>query len=144
MPFTDSDSVDVSLPIRGVWLHDPDDPEETVCSFPYGADQRSDSFDAMQAGAYYVGHTDPIFDYGDPSAFSVDVTVDVHHGSDYVENLALLREFAAMRKSLWFRDNRARAVHGSMSNLKVSDQAWGASVSFTFTKSHRAVSTVVI
>ena len=144
MPFTDSDPVESALPIRGVWLHDPDDPEGTLRQFRFGANQRGDSFDPMQAGTYYVGREDPVFDYGDASAFSVDVTIDVPHGSDYVETLTRLREYARTKKALWMRDNRARSVYGTMSNFKTSDQSWGSSVSFTFTKAYRVVETVVI
>lgn len=144
MPWADSEPVEVTLPLRGVWLHDPDDPEGTVRQFRFGANQRGDSFDGMQAGTYFVGREDPVFDFGDPSSFSVEVTIDVPHGPDYITDLAFLREFAAMRKTLVYRDNRARAVHGTLSNLRTSDQGWGSSVSFTFTKAHRAVETVVI
>jgi len=144
MPFTDSDPTEATLPIRGVWLHDPDDPEGTLRQFRYGANQRGDSFDPMQSGTYYVGREDPVFDFGEGSGFSVDVTIDVPHGPDYVEVLRELRAYAASKKNLFFRDNRARAVYGTMSNFKTSDQSWGSTVSFTFTKAYRAVETVVI
>lgn len=144
MPFTDSDTTEATLPILGVWIHDPDAPEATLRQFRYGANQRGDSFDAMQSGTYFVGREDPVFDFGEASGFSVEVTIDVPHGPDYIENLALLRTFAMMKKSLFFRDNRSRAVYGTMSNFKTSDQPWGSSVSFTFTKAYRAVETVVI
>jgi hypothetical protein len=144
MPFTDSDPEETGLPLMGVWLHDPDDPEGTLRSFKFGANQRSDSFDAMQSGSYYVGREDPVFDYGDPSAFSVDVTIDVPHGEDYIPTLTALRVYAATRKALWMRDNRARSLFGSMSNFRTSDQPWGSSVSFTFTQAYRTVETVVI
>jgi hypothetical protein len=144
MPWADSAPTETTLDIRGVWIHDPDDPETTLRSFAYGANQRGDSFDAMQAGTYYVGREDPVFDYGDASSFSADFTIDVPHGEDYTDNVITLRQYARMKKNLWIRDNRSRAVYGSMSNLKVTDQAWGASVSFTFTQAHRTVETVVI
>lgn len=144
MPYTDSDVVTAELPIMGVWLHDPDDPEGTVHSFKFGANQRGDSFDAMQSGSYYVGRENPVFDFGDPTSFSVDVTVDVPHGADYVETLGRLRAYARLKKNLWMRDNRARAVYGTISGLKITDQGWGSSVSFTFTQAYRVVSTVVI
>lgn len=144
MPWTDSDPVTTDIRLRGVWIHDPDDPEGTLRQFAYGANQRGDSFDAMQSGTYYVGKEDPVFDYGDASGSSAEITIDVYHGADYTDNMITLRQYAAMKKSLWLRDNRSRAVFGSMSNFKTSDQAWGSSVSFTFTKAYRAVETVVI
>lgn len=144
MAWTDSDPYEVTLPIRGVWIHDPDDPEGTLRQFTFGANQRGDSFDAMQSGTYFVGREDPVFDFGDPSSFSVDVAVDVPHGPDYIETLSALRTYAETKKALFYRDNRARAVFGTMSGFKVSDQAWGSTVSFTFTRAYRLVETVVI
>lgn len=139
MPFTDSASATAELPLRGVWLHSPADPESTARFFPYGANQRGDSYDAMGTGTYYVGKEDPVFDFGDPSGFSVDVTVDVLHGPDYFSALEDLRRFAASKMNLWFRDNRSRAVHGTIAGLKTSDQGWGTQASFTFTKATRAI-----
>ncbi len=144
MPFTDSDSHVTTLPIRGVWLHDADDPEGTLHQFRYGANQRGDAFEAMQAGTYYVGKESPVFDFGDSSAFSADITLDVYHGPDYVAEMLLLREFAALKKNLWLRDNRSRAIYGTMSGFKTSDQPWGSSVSFSFTKAHRATEKVIV
>jgi hypothetical protein len=137
MPFMDSDPVVTTLGIQGVWIHDPDDPEGTLRQFVYGANQRGDSFDSMGSGTYYVGRESPVVDFGDPAAFSVDITIDVPHGPDYTENVNLLRAYAAVKKSLWFRDNRSRAVYGWMSSFKVTDQGWGSVVSFTVTQSHR-------
>lgn len=142
MPFTDSDPHVTTLDIRGVWIHDPDNPEATLRQFPYGANQRGDSFDGMQSGTYYAGREDPIFDFGDSSGTSADITIDVYHGPDYTENMITLRQYAAMKKMLWLRDNRSRAVFGTMSGFKTSDQSWGSTVSFTFTKAHRAITEV--
>lgn len=143
MPFSDSVSVTTTLPIKGVWLHDPDNPEETLSQFPYGADSRSDSLDTMGVATYYVGMEEPVFDYGDASGESVDVSLDVLNGPDYVSNLELLRSFARSKKQIWFRDNRGRAVYGTMSNFKVGDQAYGAAVSFTLTRAYRVVTETV-
>lgn len=137
MLYTDSDPVVTTLAIRGVWIHDPDDPEGTLRSFAFGANQRSDSFDSMGSGTYYAGRENPVVDFGDPSSFTVDMTIDVPHGPDYTANVNLLREFARLKKSLWFRDNRSRSVYGWMSSFKVADAGFGSVVSFTVTQSHR-------
>jgi hypothetical protein len=137
MAFTLSDPVFTTLPLQGVWIHDPDDPEGTLRSFVFGANQRGDSYDPMGSGTYYVGREDPVVDFGDPSSLTVDMTIDVPHGPDYTANVILLREFAKMKKSLWFRDNRSRAIYGWMSSFKVTDAAFGSVISFTVTQAHR-------
>lgn len=142
MPYTDSDSAQITLQIHGIWLHEPSDPQGTVRDFPYGEANHEDSFDSMGVGTYYVGRSSPVFDYGDPSSSSVSATIDVLNGSDYLTILDSLREFAAAKKELYYRDNRGRSMYGTMSGFKVSDQRWGAQVSFTFTQAYRVVTTV--
>jgi hypothetical protein len=139
MAYTDSESSEITVPIMGVWIHDPDDPEGTLMNFPYGANQRSDSYDSMGAATYFVGKEDPVFDFGDPSSSSIDVTIDLPGGSDHLTNLLALRAFAASKKAVWYRDNRSRSMYGIISGLKVADSGFGSQVSFTFTKAHRAV-----
>lgn len=144
MPFTDSDPHVTTLDIRGVWIHDPDDPEVTLRQFQFGSDQRGDSYDSNAAGTYYVGKQDPVFDFGDASADTAEFTIDVYHGPNYTENMINLRQYAAMKKTLWFRDNRSRAIFGTMSGFRTSDQSWGSSVSFTVTRAYRAVELVTV
>lgn len=142
MPYTDSASVTIELPLLGVWIHDPEDPEGTVYSFPYGSNSRDDSYDAMGSGTYYVGKESPVFDYGEPSAFSVSVALDIPHGPTYRADVAKIREFAAIKRAIVYRDNRGRVVYGEMSSLKVSDAGYGSAVSFIVTQAYRAVSEV--
>ncbi len=144
MPFTDSDPHVITLDISGVWIHDPDDPEGTLRQFRYGANQRGDSYDSGAAATYYVGKEDPVFDFGDSSGTTADFTIDVYHGPDYTENMITLRQYAAMKKNVWIRDNRSRAIYGTITGFKTSDQEWGSSVSFTFVKAHRAVTKVTV
>jgi hypothetical protein len=136
MPFTDSDAVTVDLPIQGVWFHDPEDPEGTAHGFLYGKAQRSDTYDSMGASAYYVGRSAPVVEFGEFENRTVDATIDVAYGPEYAGDLALLRAFAASKVTLWYRDNRGRALFGWISSFKTSDQEWGTSVALSFTEAH--------
>lgn len=139
MPFTDSASVTGVLPLRGVWIHDPDSPEDTIRNFAYGANQRSDTFDPMGNGSYFSGRSAPVFDYGDPVGETYDLVIDVPYGDGHDESLAMLREFARSRKNVWIRDNRGRAVYGAIGSVKTTDTAYGEQVSFTVTAAHRTI-----
>lgn len=139
MPFTDSASVTVELPIRGVWIHDPDSPETTLRNFVFGANQRSDNFDPMGAGSLFAGRSAPVFDYGDPVGRTYDLTIDVPYGETHDEDLAFLRDFAENRKNVWVRDNRGRSVYGAIGSMKITDTAFGEQVSFTITSAYRTI-----
>lgn len=139
MPFTDSPSVTGSLPIRGVWIHDPDSPDETLRNFAYGANQRSDTFDPMGAGSFFAGRSAPVFDYGDPVGETYDLTIDIPYGDTHDEDLTLLRTFAKNRKPVWIRDNRGRVLYGTIGSLKIADTAFGEQAVFTVTSAHRTI-----
>jgi hypothetical protein len=142
MPYTDSVAVTAELPIAGVWLHDPEDPEATAHGFFYGRAQRSDTYDGMGLSSYYVGRAAPVVEFGEFEARSVDATLDVAYGPEYADDLSRLRDFAARKVTLWYRDNRGRALFGWISSFKTSDQVWGASVAITFTEAHHDITEV--
>jgi hypothetical protein len=137
MPFTDSESVTATLPIKGVWIHDPDAPDATIRNFAFGANQRADTFDPMGSGSFYAGRAEPVFDYGDPIGRMWDLVIDIPYGETHDEDLALLREFAAARKNVWIRDNRGRAMYGAIGSLKITDTPFGEQASFTVTAAYR-------
>lgn len=136
MPYTDSDATPAELPLLGVWLHDPEDPETTARGFLWGKAQRSDVYDAMGMSAFYVGRSAPVVEFGEFEARSVDASIDLAYGETYAEDLSTLRDLAARKVTLWYRDNRGRAYFGWISAFKTSDQEWGTQVGITFTEAH--------
>lgn len=139
MPFTDSASAFAELPIRGVWIHDPDSPEATLRNFAFGANQRTDTFDPMGTGSFFAGRDAPVFDYGDPVGRVWDLVIDVPYGTTHDEDLALLREFARVRKNVWVRDNRGRVMYGAIGSLKITDTPYGEQVAFAVTAAFRTI-----
>ena len=135
MAWTESDPVAVELALIGVWLHNPEDPENTSRAWPYGASQRDDSLDTMGEARYYAGRADPVVDYGEHQALVVGVAIDVPHGATWRDDLDALEGFATSRATLHFRDNRGRALYGQMADFKRKDMDWGTQVTFTVTQS---------
>lgn len=144
MPLQDSLVIEEELSLLGVWIHDPLDPEGTVASFPFGSAARDTSIDAMGAGSYFAGRTSPVVDYGEHEAEMVSVSIDVPHGETYRADLEKLEWFSRSKRSLWFRDNRGRAVFGVMAGFKHADAEWGSVASFTIERTHRDVTEVVV
>lgn len=136
MAYTDSEPVETELDLRGVWLHWPDSPEESIRSYPYGADQKDDGLDMMGEARYYAGREAPVMDYGEHSGQAFGVVIDIPHGSTYRADLADLEAFARGRRTVYYRDNRGRAAYGQVEDLKRKDMPWGTQVSFAFTVSH--------
>lgn len=133
MAYADSAVVTGTLPLQGVWLHDPQDPQGSVRHYPYGANARESSLEVEQEGTQYAGRTYPLVDYGEGEALAVGVSIDVPHGPDYQATLRGLEDVARLRRTLHLRDNRGRDIRGTLSGLKHTDQGWGSVVSFTIT-----------
>ena len=134
--YTDSDPVTTELELLGVWIHDPDSPDDSARHYPYGKAQRETAVDVMGEGLYYAGRTYPVTDYGEHQAQEFRVTVDIPFGQDWLSATGALRTLAESRRTLFFRDNRGRALAGQMRDYRESDREWGTQVSFTATAAH--------
>lgn len=134
--FTDSAPALCTLDLTGVWIHDPAaSAQDTARHYPFGANQREAALNTMGEANYYAGRQDPVMDYGEHLAEDYSFTLDVPHGVDWVTQVRELRAFAVAKRTLMFRDNRGRAIHGQMTGYRERDQGWGTQVSFTVTRS---------
>lgn len=129
--YTDSIPLVVKIGLLGVWIHDPQDPAGTIRNYPYGKSNRSRQIDVSQSGSVYAGRRYPVVDYGEQQTDSLSITVVVPTGDDWLNNLTDLQEFAGVRRTLCFRDNRGRTLFGTMSGYRESDEDVGTVVSFT-------------
>lgn len=143
MSWADSAVVTTTLPLHGVWLHDPQDPQGSARQYSYGANSRETGLEVEQEGSQYAGRTYPLVDYGEGEALAVGVSLDIPHGPGYQAALRELEDTARLRRTLHLRDNRGRTIRGTLSGFKHSDQGWGSVVSFTITATD-VVDTVVV
>lgn len=134
MPYSDSDPVEATLSLTGVWLHDPLDAEGTVRNYLYGGASRSTGLDVASAPVRYAGRTFPVYDYGEAEDEKIGVAIDVPHGETWAGQLADLTAFARARRTLVYRDNRGRDVYGTLAGYNEDDAEWGTGVSFDFTR----------
>jgi hypothetical protein len=137
MAYTDSEPVTAELTLVGVWIHDPGaGGQDTSRSYPYGRSQRELALDMLGEANYYAGRTSPVVDYGEHDAVSFRVSIDIPHGPNWRTDLVDLRAFATGKQTLFFRDNRGRALYGQMEEFREIDQDWGTQVNFTVAQSH--------
>lgn len=132
MPYRDSAPGVTVLRLEGVWVMDPAlGGQESARHYLYGASQREEALDTLGEATFYAGRMDPVTDYGEHEAYVFAVILDVPHGPTWRTDLEDLRAFATAKKVLHVRDNRGRAVYGTLEGFRVRDQAWGSQVSFT-------------
>lgn len=132
MPSTDSEPAETTLtPLRGVWIHDPADPQGTVAQFPYSRAGGDTSLDAVQAGTRYAGRTYPVTDYSEFENLVCGFTVQLLFGDDYASQLAVLAEFVRLRATVCVRDSRGRRLFATLVDYRERDETWGTTVTFT-------------
>jgi len=134
--YTDSETDTASITLRGVWLHDPLDPAGTVIRLPYGKASRSAKVDPTMGGTLYVGRTYPVVDWGETQQDQYQITAVVpfgtdEYGGDWAVDVAAVRAFATLRRTICMRDSRGRRVFGVLSGFGERDTEAGTEVSFT-------------
>lgn len=130
MSSTYSEPVTVTASLQGVWLHDPDDPEGTAHNFLYGRSRRSGSLEVEAEDGRYAGRTFPVVDFGPYEQELVSVEAHAVDGTD----VAALYRFVRLRKPLYYRDNRGRAMLARLSGAADRDEDFGTSLSFSVSR----------
>lgn len=140
MPFTDSSTVvSDALTLEGVWIHDPLDAEGTIKQYRFGKSSRSASINTMGVQQVFAGRQFPVYEYGEHQDDVFSVTVNLPHGTSWYQDTLDMQGFAESKRTLYFRDNRGRSAFGVMRDYSESDQAWGTSVGFNFSRVSRTV-----
>lgn len=134
MAYSESAPVTVTLALKGVWLHDPDDPEGTARNFPYGSAKRRAQKDGSVELTQFAGREYPVADIGPYRTQSVAVSVDVPHGPEWNARINEVRALPDLLKPVTYRDNRGRNFCGILSGVSEQDERWGSAVSFTMTR----------
>lgn len=122
-----------TLTLVGVWLYDVLTPAASAANYQYGRALRIADVDTMGQGTYYAGRQYPVVDFGEFTASSVQVKIQVSHGPDWAAQMLELEAFMALRRTVCFRDNRGRKLFGTLSAYEETDEEWGTTVAFTVT-----------
>lgn len=130
---TNSDPVEATLYLEGLWIHDPLNPDTTLHQYRYGKDTRGDSLDISSASQKFAGRTDPVFYFGDQEDTAMNARVDFLPEVQRTEAESL-RSFIRLRRTLCVRENRGRKMFGVLGGFRNDDNEAGASVTFSVSK----------
>lgn len=109
----------LQIGLRGVWLCDPLDPENTKVNFQYNGHGASETYDVESTVTHYAGRSLPVTDFGD--AVNNTLTVDINTiDGDGTDNA--LRNFVIARKLLLYRDHKGRRAFGTVSSHPREDR----------------------
>jgi hypothetical protein len=126
--YSDSTVVSESISLTGVWLHEADNPLETLHQFKLVSD-RSENWQPTAAMMQFAGRRLPIAEYDDTEQRSVSVKIIVLKNSDDREAIERL---IRSKNTLCYRDARGRKMFCHAFQLPVDDETYGNTVSLTF------------
>jgi hypothetical protein len=115
MPYSDSEPSVVELDLRGIWIHDPDDPEGTIKHFPYGNQAGKLDVELEQSATHVAGRQFPITDFGDFLDIVMGVSVQVIYADPYYPMSGTLYDLMTARlskRAFTVRDGGGRMVTG--------------------------------
>jgi hypothetical protein len=140
-----SDSLPVESPtyiLEGIWIHDPQFPQETVVHLRISPTGRDESFSISSTPLEIVNRAHPVFDYGIHRDDEFSFTSVIPHGSEYQENVRTVQDLYQRATLLFVKDNRGRAVFGLMDQVNFTDLKQGSDFNFRMTRAYREEVTV--
>jgi hypothetical protein len=126
--YSDSAVVSESISLTGVWLHEADNPLETLHQFKL-VSERSENWQPTAAMMQFAGRRLPIAEYDDTEQRSVSVKITVLKNSDDREAIERL---IRSKNTLCYRDARGRKMFCHAFQLPVDDETYGNTVNLTF------------
>lgn len=115
--------------MRGVWMHDPTDPEQTMHWFRYNGDGATDKITRSVTHTQYAGRKRPVADFGTSRRQQLQVTIQA---DDETSDWRKLTDLFDRQTVLCYRDGRGRRLFGTISELSTAPDWWGVVCSFTF------------
>nr|WP_091275817.1 hypothetical protein [Alteribacillus persepolensis] len=123
--YSDSDEVRGEVTLKGIWLHDVANPEETLHQFKYFEQGRGASKTLGGSMMQFEGRSLPMAEYSEREEQNVQVTLQIKKDSGDMEKL---RGLIQSRNTLLYRDARGRRIFCAVFALSETDEPWGYSV----------------
>lgn len=140
-----SDSLPVESPtyvLEGIWVHDPQFPQETVVHLRISPTGRDGSFDISSTALEIVNRRYPVFDYGIHRGDEYNFLSIIPHGQNYQQDVLTIKNLYQRATLLFVKDNRGRAVFGRMDNVNFNDVKHGSEFTFQMIRAHREEVTI--
>lgn len=126
--YSDSSVVSESISLTGVWLHEADNPLETLHQFKL-VSERSENWQPTAAMMQFAGRRLPVAEYDDTEQRTISMKITVLKNSDDREAIERL---IRSKNTLCYRDARGRKMFCHAFQLPVDDETYGNTVSLTF------------
>jgi hypothetical protein len=126
--YSDSSIVSESITLTGVWLHEADNPLNTLHQFKLVSD-RSENWQPTVAMMQFAGRRLPVAEYDDTEQRSISVKLTMLKNSDDKE---VLENLIRSKRTLCYRDARGRKMFCHAFQLPIDDEVYGNVVSLTF------------
>jgi hypothetical protein len=126
--YSDSTVVSESISLTGVWLHEADNPLETLHQFKL-VSERSENWQPTAAMMQFAGRRLPVAEYDDTEQHSVSVKLTMLKETGDKE---ALEKLIHSKNTLCYRDARGRKMFCHVFQLPVDDEQYGNTVSLTF------------
>jgi hypothetical protein len=140
-----SDSFPVEAPpyvLEGVWVHDPQFPEETITHLFHSPTARNSSYEISSTPLEIVNRQFPVFDYGIHRENQHFFNTVIPHGPTYQTDVSTMVDLYNRATMLFVKDNRGRAVFGLMDEVDFSYTKYGSTWSFKMRRAYRQEVTI--
>ncbi|AXM88456.1 hypothetical protein B379_04170 [Anoxybacillus ayderensis G10] len=126
--YSDSAVARESISLTGVWLHEADNPLETLRQFKF-VSNRNENWQPTAAMMQFAGRRLPVAEYDESEQRIISVKLTVLKNSGDRE---ALEELIRSKNTLCYRDARGRKMFCHVFQLPVDDEVYGNTVSLTF------------
>jgi len=109
---------EASITLSGVWLHDVDDPENTVSRFQYDGKGRDADWQPECVLTQYAGRVNPVADFGEAESEKAVAQLQLFTDIEYNELKTLIKS----KKTLCYRDSSGRKMFGVVRAFPVTDE----------------------
>ena len=126
----------ISPVLEGVWLFAVDNPIDTLAGFLYGNKTRAESLAVDGTALRMLGRMYPVIEFGIGEVSLVNLSFTIPQDDSHDAAVESLRSLVRRRATLCYRDNRGRLEYGIMSNINITDEKFGSTVSAQFETSN--------
>lgn len=124
---------EVILTFDNVWMHVRQYPGETIRSFIFDEGRgRGETISNAGAEIRLYGREYPVVQYSARTEKSFSVSLRCIRYESLDADLIAFRTLASTKGEIIYRDARGRRYTGWMDGIQITDEVWGAMVSFTF------------
>lgn len=123
---TTSVTSSATVVLKGTWLHDPADPENTIARFRWDGMGRSSSWTPEMAQLQFVGRRLPFVEFGDGE--TEVITTSLALDSVETQDLPAMRKLSRRKAILCYRDGRGRKLFVVLPSEDLTDTVWGSNM----------------